>query len=209
MDKIRNTFFRGLVTFLPMAITIYVLYAVVLLVENLLGTTLRTFLPFYVPGMGFVVTIALIFILGLILNNFFLSGILTRIEKKMMALPLFKAVYSPLRDLMNLFSKKGQKELKSVVLVDLGMNGIKAMGLVTRESFRDLDGFHDHTIEKVAVYIPISYGMGGFTFLVPKSQIKAVDIPIERAMSLALTGWVKTHNDAVESTENNKITSET
>jgi uncharacterized membrane protein len=64
------------------------------------------------------------------------------------------------------------------------------LGLVTRENFSDLsikplmDG-------KVAVYLPFSYGVGGYTLLVQKSQIIEVDLPIEKAMSLAITGWVK------------------
>lgn len=192
MEKLRGIFFRGLITFLPIAITIYILYAGVLIVENLLGSALRAVIPeAYVPGLGFILTIGLIFLFGLMLNTLFIGGFLQHVEKMLLSVPLIKTVYSPLRDLMNLFSKKGQKELKSVVLVELGDTGLKAMGLVTRESFKDLQGLQAHTVDKVAVYIPWSYGLGGLTFLVPKSQIRPLDLPVEKAMSLALTAWVK------------------
>jgi uncharacterized membrane protein len=61
---------------------------------------------------------------------------------------------------------------------------------VTRETFHDLPlkGAADG---KIAVYFPLSYGLGGFTFLVPKENVQEIDIPIEKAMSLAITGWVK------------------
>lgn len=198
MDKIRSIFLRGLFTFLPIVVTIYVLYAGVLVVENLFGSTLQRLAPSaYVPGFGFVLTLLIIFLLGLMLNSLIIGGLFRRIESRMMTFPLVKTVYSPLRDLMNLFSKKGQSDLKAVVLVDLGETGtgLKALGLVTRESFRDLPQLGSASSERVAVYIPWSYGLGGLTFLVPKNKITPVDIPVERAMSLALTAWVKTNED--------------
>lgn len=196
MEKIRSIFFRGLVTFLPIAVTIYILYAGVLIVDNLLGTILRTFLPsVYIPGLGFILTLGLIFLFGLMLNSLFIGGLLQQSEKWLLAVPFIKTVYSPLRDLMNLFSQKGQKDLKSVVLVEVGDTGMQALGLVTRDSFRDLESLAGLTNDKVTVYIPWSYGVGGLTFLVPKSKIKAVDIPIDKAMSLALTAWIKSHEE--------------
>ena len=91
---------------------------------------------------------------------------------------------------MNLFNKKDNQELQSVVLVNVGSSGAQALGLVTRENFRDIPTMKSLD-DKVAVYFPFSYGVGGYTFLVPKSQITKFEIPIEKAMSLAITGWVK------------------
>jgi uncharacterized membrane protein len=192
MTNLRSIFLRGLFTFLPLLITVYVLFAGAQMVENLLGGTIQSLAPqAYIPGVGFVVIIVLIFLLGLMLNSLILGGLFRRIEDRLMTVPLFNTVYSPLRDLMKLFSKKGQSDLKAVVLVELG-NGIQAIGLVTRESFRDLPTLSQMTDGKITVYIPWSYGLGGLTFLVPKSKVTPVDIPVERAMSLALTAWVKT-----------------
>ncbi len=194
MENIRQIFFRGLLTLMPIALTIYILYAGLLIVENALGSVLRQILPpeNYIPGYGSVSTILLIFIFGLLLNNLVIKGLLNGIEKRLMGVPLFKAIYSPLRDLMNLFSKKGSGDIKSVVLAQLTPNGPKAMGLVTRETFNDITAFGPHTENHVAVFFPLSYGLGGFTFLLPTSALTPLNIPIEKAMSLAITGWVKT-----------------
>lgn len=197
MGQLRNIFFRGLITLLPVALTIYILYAGVLIVDNFLGSALRAVLPTYIPGLGFILTILIIFLFGLMLNNLVLGGVLQNLERWLFKFPLIKAVYSPLRDLMNLFSKQGQKDLKSVVLVDL--NGMKAIGLVTRDSFRDLDSLAAHTADKVAVYIPWSYGLGGLTFLIPRNKITPVDIPVDRALSLAITAWINSDHENVKS----------
>jgi uncharacterized membrane protein len=153
---------------------------------------LRQILPVYIPGLGFLLTVLLIFLLGLLLNNLITNGIFQKLEQKLTQVPFIKAVYSPLRDLMNLFSKGGGPSgLQKVVFVDMGDNGIRAMGLVTRESFKDIPAIDQNAEDRVAVYIPMSYGLGGFTLMVPRAKLTHIDIPIEKAMSLAITGWVK------------------
>ncbi|MEK2688179.1 DUF502 domain-containing protein [Bdellovibrio sp. GT3] len=193
MKQLQKIFLQGLVTFLPIALTIYIIYAGVSIVDSILGDTLRQFMPVYIPGLGFLLTIVLIFILGFLLNNLLAAGLFHKLEQRLTQVPLIKAVYSPLRDLMNMFSKGAGPGggMQTVVLVDINDNGIRAMGLVTREHFTDIPAIHAQANEKVSVYIPMSYGLGGFTLLVPRNRITPIDIPIEKAMSLAITGWVK------------------
>lgn len=192
MKQLQKIFLQGLVTFLPIALTIYIVYAGVAIVDSFLGDTLREILPIYIPGLGFLLTILLIFLLGLLLNNLITNGIFQKLEQKLTQVPLIKAVYSPLRDLMNLFSKGGGPSgLQKVVFVDMGEMGVRAMGLVTRENFKDIPAIEQNMDDRVAVYIPMSYGLGGFTLMVPRSKLTPIDIPIEKAMSLAITGWVK------------------
>ena len=191
MQAFNKIFFRGLVTLLPIAITIYIVYSAVVILENLLGSVLRQVLPEYVPGLGLLLTFVLIFIFGLLLNNFLIGRFLVSLESKLVQVPFFKVIYSPLRDLMNLFNRKdANKEMKNVVLVKFSENGATALGIVTRESFKDLP-FANLMADKVAVYFPYSYGLGGYTLLIPRIMITEVDLPVERAMSLAITGWVK------------------
>jgi uncharacterized membrane protein len=194
MKYIRKIFISGLITFLPIAVTIYIVYAGVNIVENLLGNFIREALPqnAYYPGFGILATLILIFMLGLMLNNLVTAGVLVKLQEKLTEVPLIKIVYSPLRDLMHLFTK-GQDagSLKKVVLVQI-TEGKQVIGLVTREHFEGLSPNVHINTNKVAVYIPMSYGLGGYTLLIDKSQLEPIDMPVEKAMSLALTAWIKT-----------------
>ncbi|MNT99862.1 hypothetical protein D3C72_2428260 [compost metagenome] len=69
---------------------------------------------------------------------------------------------------------------------------------MTRDHFRDLPAIEAHAEDRISVYIPMSYGLGGFTILVPRSKATPVDMPIEKAMSLAITGWVKADKQDTE-----------
>jgi len=191
LKTLRQIFLKGLFTFLPIAVTIYILYAGIVIMESMLGTTIQRFFPaLYVPGIGLLLTVVFIFMLGLLLNNILTASFFGSVERQLMKVPFIKAIYSPLRDLMNLFSSGGSKEMKSVVLVEIGNGDIKALGLVTRDNFNDLP-VKDQLEGRVAVFIPFSYGLGGYTILAHRSKITEVDMPAEKAMSLAITGWVK------------------
>ncbi|MFN8945204.1 MAG: DUF502 domain-containing protein [Pseudobdellovibrionaceae bacterium] len=187
----QKIFLRGLVTFLPIGLTIFIIFKVTELVEGLLGPHLQSVLPeyAYIPGLGVIITVILIFFFGLLMNFFIIKGLLENLERRFLQVPLFKAVYSPLKDLMNLFSKEGNNGLKSVVLVQISEN-VQMMGLITREDFEDIAALKGLT-EKVIVYVPWSYGLGGLSLLVNRNQITPVNIPVDRALSLALTAWVK------------------
>jgi uncharacterized membrane protein len=195
LKTVRQIFLKGLFTFLPIAVTIYILYAGIVIMESMLGTTIQRLFPsLYVPGAGLILTVVFIFLLGLLLNNILTASLFGHIERHLMKVPFIKAIYSPLRDLMNLFSQNGSKDLKSTVLVDIGDGDLKALGLVTRDNFKDLGVLGNHFEDRVAVFIPFSYGLGGYTLLVHRSKITEIDLPAEKAMSLAITGWVKKHD---------------
>jgi uncharacterized membrane protein len=79
-----------------------------------------------------------------------------------------------------------------VVLVEWHQGGPTSIGLITRDNFDDLPQIQGQDL--VSVFIPLSYGLGGVTMLFPKSRVRIVDIPVEKALQLAITGWVKTES---------------
>jgi len=197
MSRFQKTFISGLVSFLPIALSIYVASSLVATFENMLGQYIKQILPEgrYIPGLGLLSTVIIILIIGFLVNNYLTSAFINKLQEKLTEVPLIKIIYSPLRDLMNLFAKGQQQQtLKKVVLVHFtGQHSV--IGLVTRESFEDLGLSQIATNGKLAVYIPMSYGLGGYTVLVNKNEVEPIDIPIEKAMSLALTGWIKTDTE--------------
>jgi uncharacterized membrane protein len=198
MNSIGKIFARGLLTLIPVVLTVYILFTVFSLFESFLKDILAWLLPehLYIPGLGFVLSILLVYLFGLLLNYYLTQRFIYILEQQLLKMPLIKAIYSPLRDLVQLFSKKDQSMGKPV-LVHFEKMGFHAFGLVTREEFEDL-GLNQNLDELVSVYIPLSYQLGGYTLLVPKSSIQPLDLPIEKAMTLAITGWIKSKQSQVE-----------
>jgi uncharacterized membrane protein len=190
-------FVKGLLTILPITVTLYLLAWIVGSAEELFGGPLRGLLPaaFYVPGFGVALALLLIFLVGLLVNHYIASRVVIWLEETLQNVPFIKTIYNPLRDVMNLFASDQGSKMKRVVMVEMEGLGCSVLGLGTRDSF---DDFAVGTVPKehVAVFVPYSYAVGGFTLLVPKARVREVDIAPERAMQLAITAWIKSEKRA-------------
>ena len=190
MNRLYRVFLKGLFTVLPISITLSLVIWITGYAENLLGDPLRLILgdATYIPGLGVLLAIVLVLLVGLLVNNYIAAQFIAWFEAFLQRVPFIKAIYSPLHDLMSLFANQGQRKLSRVVLVNFPAMGVSMIGLVTRDRFHEFQGAISP--ESLAVFIPYSYAVGGFTVLVAKDQVRELSIPVEKAMQLAITGWV-------------------
>jgi len=190
MKSINQIFFKGLIVILPITLTFNFLIWASVKVESFFGSFIKSVLgqDLYIPGLGIILTFILIFLVGILVSNYFTARFIDWITGMLEKFPLIKAIYNPLKDLMALIPGKSSNNQKSqkVVLVDLGETGTKMMGLVTRE---DIDEIPMNDF--VTVYFPFSYMLGGVTLIVPKNKLQHVDIPVDQAIKLSVTSWIK------------------
>ncbi|MBA3582452.1 MAG: DUF502 domain-containing protein [Gammaproteobacteria bacterium] len=178
----RKTFLRGLITVLPISLTVVVIAWLLTAAENFLGGMIRWLLPvnWYVPGMGVVLAIALIFMVGLTINAYLVKILVGWGESLIERIPLVKSVYSAAQDFIKFIYNDSKKNLQQVVLVKI-TDDIKIMGFITKQSV--LLNNHDY----IAVYTPMSYQIGGYTLYTTADRIEALDIPMDKAMRMVLT----------------------
>ena len=84
-------------------------------------------------------------------------------------------------------NRSATEDAKRVVLVTMPGSEMKLMGFVTRDDFRDVPDALG-TEKTVAVYLPMSYQLGGFTVMIPQASVEPIDMDMEQAMRFALTG---------------------
>ena len=181
----------GLVTILPVVLTAYLLYWVALSMETMLGNLIRIWLPedFYWPGMGLIAGLVVMFIVGLLMHAYVVQVLFAMGEKILYHTPVIKSIYSALRDFLNYFSPAKKKEFDQVVAVTLGDSGMQVIGFVTVENPKNLpENFRQE--DSVLVYLPLSYMIGGYAVLVPRSAIRPVGMNMEEAMRFTLTAGV-------------------
>jgi len=192
MSRLANIFFRGLVTTLPVAFSIFAVWWLFTQAENLLGAGMKHLVSeeAYIPGMGVAAAVALLLVVGILMDIWVFRRLVTFGESLIERIPLVKTLYNGTRDMMSFFSKSPEDAAKKdqVVAVDLG-EGRTIMGFVTRQDCSDLPEPLAHDGD-IAVYVPMSYQIGGFTFLVPKDAVKPINLPVEDAMRLAVTAMV-------------------
>ena len=183
--------FTGLMTILPVLLTAYLLYWFAITAETLLGDLIRLVMPAdaYWPGMGLAAGLVVAFTIGLMMHAYIVQRLFAMGEQLIYHTPIIKSVYRALRDLLDYFKPDKQKEFEQVVAVSMGDTGMKVIGFITQNEQEHLpDGFCDE--ESVLVYIPLSYMIGGYAVLVPKSSIQPLNMSMEEAMRFTLTAGV-------------------
>jgi uncharacterized membrane protein len=190
MKQVGSILLKGLVTILPIGLTVYFVYWLGVTTEGLLSKPIRFALgeANYYPGMGLVTGFVLLFLVGLAVNAFLVRRLLGMGEELLLRVPVVKTVYSAIRDmtrLVNTDKKKG--ELDRVVTLDFGFG--RLIGFVTQEHANTLGigGGED----LVAVYLPMSYQIGGYTIYISRSRVTETDLTVEQAMRIVLTGGVR------------------
>lgn len=188
MKSLSKTFFTGLAAVLPVAVTIYVTIWFVTGAESILGAMIKLVLPagLYHEGMGVVAGLLLVLALGVLMRALVVRSLFSWGEALLSRIPLVKVIYGSVRDLMGFFAGGKDQGFSHVVLVSLGGTNVSALGFVTREDFA---GFPSAMAgdDIVAVYIPLSYQIGGHTVLVSRAALKPVDMSMQDAMRFAVT----------------------
>lgn len=201
MKRLRKIMFQGLVAMLPTILTIYIIFWLVRSAETVVGDLLKVLLPvgWYIPGMGLLAGLVVTFLFGLALNAFLVRRLLVLSEKLMNRIPLVKTLYGSLKEFIGFFTAKRDSQLNQVVTIELEFGGtpLRLIGFVTRSDFSDLPEGIGYE-QEIAVYIPMSYQIGGYTVIVPRSAVKPVDISTHRAMGFVVTGGMTADKDIQE-----------
>ncbi len=182
----KRAFIRGLLAVTPLVITVAILYWLYGLIERSVGGLYIHYFgeKYYFPGLGLLIALIIIFIIGTLINNWLVKKGYETFERLLDKVPFVKTLYRSIVDLMSFFKENSSMKQSRVVMVQYGETRI--MGLVSRESFNDLpEGIGKDG--EVAVYIPMSYQIGGLTFIVPRSMIIPVDMGIEQALRFCAT----------------------
>ncbi len=177
MSRLLNYFFKGLVFLAPFALTIYVCVRLFVTIDGWLG------IP--IPGVGFLVTVALITLFGFLAQNLIARSLFGMLERLMDRLPFVRLLYSSTRDLLNAFVGEQRRFDKPVVVTPYPGGVARAIGFVTQESLAAL-GLHEH----VTVYLPQSYNFAGSLLIVPSSAVQRLDADSADVMAFIVSGGV-------------------
>jgi uncharacterized membrane protein len=193
MKRTLKLVLQGLITVLPLLLTAYCVIWLLSFIEEVSKSFLLNIVPKeqYVPGMGIAAGLMVLFLIGLMVNTYGMQYLVRLGNQIMESIPFVKSIYGAIQDMMSVFSMNSKKEMKSVVSVELGDN-TRLIGFITGEQAgQKLYPEED----RIGVYLPMSFQIGGFTIYVPRNKVTPLDIPIEDAMRIAITGGVQSNNN--------------
>lgn len=169
-------FVRGCLVLVPLGITGYIIYHALSFIDNLL--------PVGIPGVGIVLTLALVTLAGFLTSNVVGKSVFQFTDRMLSGMPLVKLLYTSIKDLIRAFVGD-HKSFDRPAAVLLAPNGPRLLGFVTHDALHMM-GMPDH----VAVYFPQSYNFAGQLMVVPRESVELLEAPSSEVMTFIVSGGI-------------------
>jgi uncharacterized membrane protein len=185
MKKFLGYFLQGLILFIPLVITAFILFKLFDLFSGPFSIIGVTDYPLLNTLLGLVASILFIWLLGLLASSYVFKQIFDFFEDKLEHAPFVRHIYSPVKDFTNAFVGNKKKFSKPVLVLTNASANIEEIGFITQEDLSDFN-----IKDKVAVYLPLSYSLSGRLIIVPVANIKPLDAHASDAMKFVVSGGV-------------------
>ncbi len=190
-SNIKKYFIAGVLVLLPFLITAYILINLFQFADSILGKFINIYLMkilgFYIPGLGLIIFLIIIFLIGFLTTHFLGKRLYLILDAALRRFPLIRLIYPSIKQIVEFLFATQRQTFKKTVLVEYPKTGIWSMGFITNEGFQEAK---DKTKEELLnIFIPSSPGpFTGFYILVPRQEVIILDITVEDAVKLLVSG---------------------
>ncbi|MEW6556558.1 MAG: DUF502 domain-containing protein [Elusimicrobiota bacterium] len=193
----KKYFLTGLVIILPFFLTLYIIWLVFKIVGRfftpVFTNIFETFVPLKIPYFAItfisaIVTLFLIWLIGLIASNFIGKKLFHQIESILLKIPMARGLYDAIKKLTKVFFV-GTTTFQRVVLIEYPRKGIYSVAFITAEAMGEIQELTKE--EVINVFIPSTPNpTTGYFLLVPKSDIIPLKMSVDDAMKLIISGGI-------------------
>ena len=187
----RNYLIGGLLVWIPIMVTVWVIRFLSRILDQSLVLLPRAWRPetivgTYVPGVGIVLSLLLLFLTGVVVKNLFGGRIVQGLESLVRRIPVVGPIYGGAKSFSETVLTDKGRSFKQVVMVEFPRKGIFSIGFVTAD---DLEEVQAKTAQEVTcVFVPTTPNpTTGFIVLVPKDEVVALDMTVDEAIKMLLT----------------------
>jgi uncharacterized membrane protein len=178
---------RGLLLLVPIVISVQFLVWLALTLEAQLQPAVKWLLPAgtYFPGLAVLLFVLLAFVVGMLTRHMLMNKVVSLLERALEKTPVIGSIYPVIRQLTDLLSDRG-KENGKAVMVDLPGGQGQAIGLVMLQGGIDRAEWLPHDCD--LVYLPMSYQVGGYSLILPRTSLQPLDIKTGEALQMIVMG---------------------
>jgi len=195
LSWLRGTFVSGLLALLPLGLTVYLLWLLYRWAYSFLGPDtafaglMRRVIGRYIPGTEVVITVLVVFLVGVIARHWVGRELLHSVERVVRAIPGVRSVYWGTRQLALVIFHREQPlgRGRRIVLVEFPYPGSYVLGILTNEDVVSVS--NQFSPDMVSVYVPTAPNpLSGWVLFMPRTRIAPVNLKAEEAFSLILSG---------------------
>lgn len=194
MKQLYQYFFRGLFTALPIGLTVYLIYAFWTWSDQFFEAWIRPIVgEAYFSGMGLIIGLAAIVVLGYLISHRLILQLISMVEFPFANIPVVKSIYLSLKNFADYFNPADEESAQQAVILKSPNHELEVVGLITQQDVASLKGFGND--DRVAVFLPMGYNVGGYTVFVPRSWVRSIEMSAEEVMRNSLFAWMSNKHD--------------
>jgi uncharacterized membrane protein len=189
-QRLSGYFISGLITLLPLLVTIWLLWFMFTFLDGILGNIITLVVGHAIPGLGFVLIIALILLSGYLSSLLFGARLFKLGEQLLSRVPIIKGIYSAAKQVNDvLFVQKGAEEFRKACLVEYPRKGLWSIGFVTSDAAAEIEVKAKEKMVNVFIANTPTPATG-FLIMVPARDVLLLDMKIEDAFKYVISGGV-------------------
>lgn len=194
LRAIRNIFITGIIVLLPIGGSLYIIYSLFEFLDNRLRIPITALLKLEIPGVGVLSALLLIFFIGLFARNFIGKKLIDWADKLIKKIPVVKAIYVAIKQIVDTLYLNKNGSFKKVVLVEYPRKGVYTIGFLTSKA---PEAINQLTSEKcVSIFVPTTPNpTSGMYIIVPEKDIRYLEIDVEDAIKLVVSGGLVLPNE--------------
>lgn len=193
MSRIRRYFAAGLLITLPVFFTLYFFFIAFRFIDGIWGKFINLYLSkhfgFTIPGLGIILGLITVVVVGFVATNFLGKRLFLAVEEWFLKLPLVKRIYPAAKQIVDSLITKEKRAFKKVVMVEYPSKGIWSVGFMTNESFKTANEIAGEELIHVLIATTPT-PLSGFLILVPRKDIRYLDMSIEEGLKLIISGGI-------------------
>ncbi len=188
---IKRYFITGLLIWVPLAITAWVLSLIVGVADQSLLLLPEAYRPhnllgFDLPGAGIIVTVVFILATGLLAANFIGQRLVNWWEKLLARIPVVNSIYNGVKQVSDTLLSPTGMAFRQPLLVQYPHQGSWTIAFLTGEPGGDV--VNHLAGEHVSVYVPTTPNpTSGFFLMFPKDQVIELDMDVDEALKYIIS----------------------
>jgi uncharacterized membrane protein len=189
-QKTGSYFLRGLITLLPLLVTLWLITIVFQFADGILGWAFTALFGHQIPGLGVITLIAIIFLAGFLATHVFGSKLIKVGEDILSRIPIVKGVYSSAKQVNDvLFVHKTTDEYRKACIVEYPRKGVWSVGFVTSDAAAEIETKAKEKMINVFIANTPTPATG-FLIMVPAREVILLEMKIEDAFKYVISGGV-------------------
>jgi uncharacterized membrane protein len=193
MSKLRRYFITGLLTILPIFLTLYLLFIIFKMIDNIIGRYINSYLlaehGFTIPGLGFIMLLLIFMITGFFVSHLLHKKTVPFIESLFLRIPIVRQVYPSIKQIIGFIFSKEKAVFNKVVMVEYPSQGIWSVGFMTNDGFREAQEITGQELVHVLIGSTPS-PWSGFFIMVPRKSVKFLEMSAEEGIKLIVSGGI-------------------